>query len=234
VRKKTGVVIGVGHHDHSTCEGSNTIKRLIDSGDMGTITAFEKTTCHAGGFMIKPGDWRGDPDKNPGGMLFQCGVHGFHELMYHFGPIKRIQAVMRYDVHATETADAAICIVEHGNGVVGNLNAYHVCPYRHTFSVFGTKKNLYRVNRNFSEGTSLMIQTEYLDDKEQPLEQMSVKGTVSEASNQNGNLISFYNAVRNGGTPYPSLSDGERAVAAVFAAEESSKKSRLVEIPEIP
>jgi len=44
---------------------------------------------------------------NPGGMLFQCGVHALHELMFYFGPIRRVMALMRYDIHTTATADVA-------------------------------------------------------------------------------------------------------------------------------
>jgi len=221
-QEKHNVVIGVGHADHYASKDCMLIKNKIDSGDLGKIAAFETTTCHSGGFLIKPGDWRGDPDKNPGGMLFQCGVHSFHELMFYFGPIEEISAMMRYDVHTTQTADVAMCHIRFKSGLVGSLNAYHVSPYRHTFSVFGTKRNLYRFDYCFDEGTKLFQQTEFYDGKKQPLEEL-------EMSNKSGkddagtNVISFFNAIRYGKTDelYPSLIDGARAVDAVFAAVKS-------------
>ena len=85
VQRKTGVVIGLGHADHRHHAVSRTIKQYIDEGRIGTVATFDKTTCHSGGRLIKPGDWRGDPEKNPGGMLFQCGVHAAHELHFYFG-----------------------------------------------------------------------------------------------------------------------------------------------------
>ena len=75
-------MVALGHEDHFHDPVSIKIKEMIDSGQLGKIAAFEKTTAHSGGLMIKPGDWRGDPNANPGGMLFQCGVHSFHELMH--------------------------------------------------------------------------------------------------------------------------------------------------------
>jgi predicted dehydrogenase len=39
----------------------------------------------------------------------------------------------------------------------------------------------------------------------------------------NGNLLSFARAIREGGTPYPSIYDGARPVAACLAAVESSR-----------
>ena len=221
-QKKTGVVMGVGHGDHSHEAGSLAVKGMIDSGELGKIATFEKTTAHSGGLMIKPGDWRGDPAKNPGGMLFQCGVHALHELMFYFGPIAEVSAMMRYDVHTTLTADVACCILRFESGLIGTLNAYHVTPYRHTFSVFGTKSSLYRDERFFDEGTKLWMQTTHLDNQKEARVPVEIKGE----SDICGNLKSFYNAIRGTGPklPYPSYIDGGRAVAAVFAAEESAKK----------
>jgi hypothetical protein len=81
MQAKTGLVVGMGHNDHSNSAFCNYLKSLMASGEMGTIATFEQVTAHSGGLEIKPGDWRGDPDKNPGGMLFQCGVHALHELL---------------------------------------------------------------------------------------------------------------------------------------------------------
>ena len=55
-------------------------------------------------------------------------------------------------------------------------------------------------------------------------------------SDHNGNLKSFYAAIRGTGPklPYPSQIDGARAVATVFAAEESAKNgSKAVKIPKM-
>lgn len=219
-QKRTGVVIGVGHNDHSNNPGSLTIKRLIDDGELGTIATFENTTCHSGGLMMKPGDWRADPEKNPGGMLFQCGVHSLHELLFYFGPIAQVSVLMRYDVHTSQTADVAICHLKFASGLIGTLNAYHVSPYRYTLNIFGTEANLYREERFFDEGTKLLKQVEHHDGKKQPQIPVPIEGE----EDPGGNLRSFYRAVREGGEPYPSLLDGARAVAPVFAAEESAKQ----------
>ncbi len=225
VQQRTGVVIGLGHADHRHHAVSMTIRNLLESGTLGTVATFEKTTCHSGGLMIKPGDWRGDPEKNPGGMLFQCGVHAVHELMFYFGPVVQVSAMMRYDANpATRTADVAICHLKFESGLIGTLNAYHVSAYRHTFNIFGTKASLYRDERFFDEGTTLRMQVENLDGKQQPLVAVPVTGETDET----GGLRSFYDGVRNDMPVYPNLLDGARAVSVVFAAEESAKTGRPV------
>ena len=229
VQHETGVVIGVGHKDHAHDALSCTIKNLIESGELGDVATFEKTTAHNGGLHIRPGDWRGDPDKNPGGMLFQCGVHALHELMFYFGPIDEVSCLMRYDVHTTQTADITLCHLKFASGLIGTLNAYHVTPYRHTFNILGTKANLYRDERYFDEGTKLGLQRTRLDNAFEPHEAVEIIGQ----SDPCGNVRSFYNAVRQGGEPYPSLLDGARAVAVVFAAEESARRGCRVAVEQI-
>ena len=225
-QKKNRIVIGVGHHDHAHDAVSRTIKRMIDGNELGKIATFEFTTAHSGGLVIKEGDWRGDPDKNPGGMLFQCGVHGLHELMFYFGAITEVSAMMRYDVHRTATADVAICHLRFASGLIGSLNAYHVTPYRHALNIFGTTSNLYREELSFDEGTRLFRQTTHLDGKKEP----RVAVTIDGATDDCGNLRSFYHAINKGGQPYPSAFDGARAVIAVFAAEESARSGKPVSV----
>jgi predicted dehydrogenase len=227
MQQRTGVVIGLGHADHRHQALSLRVKGLIDSGELGKVATFEKTTAHNGGLQIKPGDWRGDPAKNPGGMLFQCGVHGFHELMFYFGPITEVSALMRFDVHTTQTADVALCHLKFASGLIGTLNAYHVTPYRHTLNILGTKANLYRDERFFDEGTTLLIQRTGVPGAKEHKEPVAIDNSLTDDC---GGMRSFYYAVRKGGPCYPSLLDGARAVGVVFAAEESARSGHAVAV----
>ena len=228
MQRKTGLVVGVGHNDHSHDAHSVTIKRMIAEGEFGTVATFEKTTAHSGGLEIKPGDWRGDPEKNPGGMLFQCGCHALHELMFYFGPVSSVSCMMRYDVHTTLTADVAHCLLEFESGLVGTLSAYHVTPYRHTLNIFGTKMNLYIDTHAYGDPDYIAIQR-----RKNCLMEPHVPFTFTGVTDPCGNLRSFYTAVREGGEPYPSLKDGALAVAVIFAAEEAAKSGARVKIPSV-
>lgn len=226
-QRRTGRVVGVGHNDHRHDAAAAEIKRLVDSGELGNLATFEMVTAHSGGLEIKPGDWRGDPEKNPGGMLFQCGCHALHELLFLFGPIKSVTARMRYDVHTTQTADVAHCILEFDSGLIGTLSAYHVTPYRHTLNLYGTKKNLYCDGRCPAYGDPSYVA---LQERSNCQAEPHLPYSLPDEKDTCGGLKSFYQAINEGGAPYPSLLDGARAVMGVFAAEESAKTGHTVTI----
>jgi predicted dehydrogenase len=228
-QRRSGVVVGVGHNDCTRDAHLQKMKEAIEAGELGTIATFEKTTAHSGGLQIKPGDWRGDPEKNPGGMLFQCGVHALHDLLYLFGPVASVACTMRYDVHTTKTADVAHCILTFATELTGTLNAYHVTPYRHTFSIYGTKGALHKRDRYFDEGTTLVFQP-YRGNEKEPEIPVTVDTREDDGA---GNLRSFFAAVRNGTPCYPALADGARAVAVVFAAEASARSGRAESVMEV-
>ena len=225
----TGLVVGVGHDDHTCNPVSRAIKGVLDRGELGTLVSFEMTTAHRGGFLVQPGDWRNDPKKNPGGMLFQCGVHLLHELLYYFGPVAKVSSMMRYDLHTTATADVTLCLLELECGLTGTLSAYHVAPYRHTIFLYGTKANLF-LHTNFIEpGTQVLIQAARGD---WGLDRPAALAIVGE-EDLSGDVRSFHAAVTGGAAPYPSIVDGARAVAVCFAAEKAARTGRTVAVEKI-
>ena len=219
--QKAGLPFVVGHNELSTDPYVRRTRELLDSGAFGKICAFEKTTAHSGAFKMKPGDWRADPAKNPGGMLFQCGVHALHELMYYFGPVTEVFAQMRYDLMPTKTADAALCHLRFADGLIGTLQAYHCTPYRHTLSIFGLEASLYRDERHHEAGTTFLLQKRSHNGGYEPHEVLEPLGE----SDPTGSLRNFYQAVREQDPMlcYPGVIEGARAVAVTFAAEESSR-----------
>ncbi len=233
LERETGLVIGSGHVDHSTDAPSLAIRDLIASGELGEIVSFESSTAHSGGFHLEPGDWRGDRKHNPGGMLFHCGVHKIHELAFYFGPVRRVRALIRYDLHSSSTADVALCQIELANGILGTLNAYHITPNLQSIAIYGTKAAIFRDERPWPGEQSLMIQR-----IPQPMDgsvEARVPLTVQGKTDPCGNLRSFHRAITSGSHLYPSALDAAHALAPVIAAAESAANGGTwIEIPTLP
>lgn len=220
VTRETGRVFGVGHNDCSTDPLLNLAKRYIGEGRLGTVVAVEDNSSHSGGLEIKKGDWRGLAGRNPGGMLFQCGVHALHAMNYLFGPIDRVQAMMRYDANPdTETADAANVLLRFKSGLVGTLNCYHVTAYFHELRIFGTKGNLYLDTHKKLAWFQPRKRNEV--EEREPVEVPPAPG-----SHAYSNLDSWFDGIRKGTPVYPGLEDGIAAVLTVFAAETAARESR--------
>lgn len=224
VQRETGRVIGLGHAHCRTDGLYRLAKEYCESGKLGTVVAYEENTSHSGGLVIKPGDWRGLAERNPGGMLFQCGVHALHGLNYLFGPVTAVQAMMRYDANPdTQTADAANVLLRHGSGLVGTLNSYHVTGYCHELRIFGTKGNLYL--------DTYKHQAWFQPRKRNEVEEREpVPVPASEPGNAFANLAEWHRAIREGTPNYPNLEDGIQAVAPVFAAELANLEKKEIVI----
>lgn len=227
VQRETGKVVGLGHNH---CASDNLLqlgRDMIADGKLGVVAAYEENSSHSGGLEIKPGDWRGLADKNPGGMLFQCGVHALHGLNWLFGPVAAVQAMMRYDANpVTQTADVASVLVRHENGLVGTLNCYHVTAYCHELRIFGTKGNLYL--------ETIERRAWFQERRRGPKEpRVPVELPLADPQHEIKNLIEWHDAVREGRPNYPALEDGAWAVLPVFAAELAAKQRREVALKEL-
>jgi UDP-N-acetyl-2-amino-2-deoxyglucuronate dehydrogenase len=226
-RRVSGRVVGVGHSDVHADAIYRLIRHYIDSGRLGTVAAYEDNSSHSGGLEIKKGDWRSFKENNPGGMLFQCGVHALHGLTYLFGPVASVQAMMRYDAHpGTETADVTNVLIRHESGMVGTLNCYHVTPYCRELRVFGTRGALF-LDTNLRRAW-------FQERKRGEVEpRVEIPVPAVEPLDDCSNVINWYKACRGEGQPRPSLEDGINAVLPVFAAELAAEEGRAVMLDEL-
>lgn len=221
---ETGRVFNSGHVHLPSNWIFRLVKQTLDEGRLGTVACYEENSSHSGGLEIRPGDWRGQKARNPGGMLLQCGVHSLHRLIHQFGSIDEVMAMMRYDANPnTETADVANVLIRHRSGLVGTLNCYHVTGYQHALRVFGTHGNLY-VDTQYRKA---WFQPRKRNEIEE-LQDVAVPADEPLAACQN--LVAWHDAIRHGTPPSPSLEDAIAAVAPVFAAERSAEQRMAVSL----
>lgn len=224
--EKNGVVMGMGHGAPDGAVNA-LIRDYLANDKIGTLTAIEMTTCHGGGWCESP--WRFIKAKNPGGMLFQCGVHDLAWVEPMFGRVAEVSSMMRYDVNpGTETSDATVSLLRLENGIVCTLNAYHVTAYHHYKFIYGTKGNLYL----YEFPTEVYFQARSLQGKPEPKVRIEDKDFPVGKDHSTTNVLTWAKAIRGEGEPWPSIYDGASAVATIFAAEESARTGRTVTVPD--
>lgn len=227
IQQETGKVVGLGHNHCGSDNLLQLARDTIASGRLGVVACYEENSSHSGGLVIEPGDWRGLAERNPGGMLFQCGVHALHGLNWLFGPVAAVQSMMRYDANpVTETADVANVLLRHESGLVGTLNCYHVTAYFHELRIFGAKGNLYL--ETFER--KAWFQERKRNERE---ERIPLELPTADPQHEVKNLAEWHDAIRTGQPNYPSLEDGARAVLPIFAAETAAKEAREVSMAEL-
>jgi predicted dehydrogenase len=195
--------------------GALRCKQLIESGELGTIVAANITNMHSGGLTIPADNWRFRREWNPGGPLFQLGVHELDLLRWWFGDGKVVSAIARHDISGKPTPDAFTLLLRFGE-IAATLHAHYVCAYHHGAQIFGTKANLY-----YSlDPETVVVQRQRAGAKE-PREVVELPG-VSEVDA----MVAFADAVRDR-TPYvPNGDDGVATLEMVFDAIDLSKKTK--------
>ena len=226
VQRETGLVVGMGHHRNDASPVVRLVRSLVADGSLGKVAAYEENTSHSGGFQIRPGDWRGAAGLNPGGMLFQCGVHALHTLQGLFGPVTHVSAMFRDDVNPdTCTTDVAALTLRHAGGLVGTLNCYHVTAYCHELRVFGTKGNVYI--------DTLEQRAWYQRALYGPREPRVEVPVPTTPDAEVANVRAWHAAVCGQGVADPDLEQGIAAVLPVFVAERAAREQRAVALAEL-
>lgn len=225
--EKRGVQMGMGHNPHDG-PTDQLLRDYIAQDKLGTVTAIEMTTAHGGGWCSSP--WRFIPEKNPGGMLFQCGVHSIAWLEGEFERVTEVSAMMRFDVNEnTKTSDATIVNMRTASGILVSLQAYHVTAYHHYQFVYGTKGNLYF----YHFPTEVYYQARNVEGKPEDRIRIENKDFPTGKDRSTNNVATWAKAIRGEGVPTPSIYDGASAVAAVFAADESARTGRTIQVPDL-
>jgi len=198
---------------------SRLIKQLLDTGLCGKVVSAAATSMHSGGFAHPPDNWRFDADHNPGGPLFQCGIHKIDLLRWLFGEGEWAAAYTGSDVTGTTTEDSYVLMGRFG-AVPCTLHCHYVTAYRHSLEIYGTKGNLYlteypaRLLWQRRSGTHGVEMLEDLSD------QLPTDSSESEA------LCEFAEAVRERRQPKTNGRDGLAALELVIEAANCAKSSQ--------
>jgi len=193
------------------------VKCIVDAGTLGRIVSISAATMHTGGLAFTTENWRFKAGDNPGGPLFQCGIHKIDLLRFLFGEGRWISGVVNRTITATPTDDSYVLLGEFG-GIPATFHSHYVASYRHAMEIYGTKGDLFI--------------TEFPDKLEHKIADLTsgfepvhdLTSTIPPTDAEGDSLRDFARAVRERRQPAMSGREGLKSLELVFQAVEIAKE----------
>ena len=199
---------GFSSRYHPPCQE---IKRYLDQGILGRIVSVSMASMHTGGLAFERDNWRFEAGENPGGPLFQCGIHKIDLARYLFGEGRWISGAVQRAVTSSPTDDAYVLLGVFG-GIPLTLHSHYVACYHHTMEIFGTQGNL--LLNEFP--TRLAYKKTDLHSGFEPVHDLT--DSIPQTDAELESLRDFAHAVRERRQPRMSGREGLRSLELVFEA----------------
>jgi predicted dehydrogenase len=231
--ESTGLPFAVGHSARRLA-GSREMKRWIDDGRLGKVSIAEANFSNERGLELTPDHWRSYPDKTPGGVMIQLGVHHADNLQYLLGPVKSVTAHARKLYTEAHVPDVVMSLLEFESGPIGYIGAGWASPGIYTVNLQGTNANL-RYDLDFTHWDEGHLADDYSELRSQahgasdrPVVELQRTDMFREQ------LEEFALAIRGRATVEVGPREALRALAVVHAAIASSERGgQAVEVAEV-
>jgi predicted dehydrogenase len=187
------------------------VKRILSAGTLGQIVSVSAATMHTGGLAFAADNWRFKAEDNPGGPLFQCGIHKIDLLRYLFGNGRWVNGLVHRTITASPTDDAYV-LLGLFHGIPVSFHSHYVACYRHAMEIYGTKGALFI--GEFPEKLELKITD--LTSGFEPVHDLTQKIPASDAEGEA--LRDFAHAVHERRQPLMSGREGLSSLELVFEA----------------
>jgi len=135
--EKAGLTLGIGHerrYEPAMVE----IKRLIDSGALGTIMHVESNFSHDKLASVPLTDWRASAKDAPAAGMTGMGIHLTDAYINMLGPVTEVFAQTARRVMQSENGDVVSVQLRFASGATGYFSAILVTPLYLRYQVFGS------------------------------------------------------------------------------------------------
>lgn len=211
------------------------LKQLLDSGALGAPTLIKQAEKHDGPHA--PHFW--DVERSGGGVTMDMGCHAIEFFRWMLGrpPIKSVYAQMSTQVHGDKTRgdDNAILIIEFANGVI--------CMAEESWTKLGGMDDRSEVYGSAGVAYADLLHGNSIETYSVPGYDYAVEkaGTTKgwsftiyeEAWNYGfyAEMAHFVDCVQNDRAPLVTGEDARAVLEVIFAAYESARTGRKVELP---
>lgn len=239
--RDAGVVFACGHSARRL-GGLREIKRMVDAGEVGGVSTVEAVFANERGLQLEPDNWRGDPEKAPGGPLTQLGVHQIDNLQYLLGPVTHVAsfgAPMHTRVR-NETVNQTVLAFE--SGQFAYLGTNWACPGVFSVNLYATEAVLFYQldfgwwsNSDVSDRHSTLVKRTFARATDDPddFELQDVPVDVPVRDHLRDEVVEFADAIRGRGGIEVGAREAMRNVAVVLAAVRANHERRVVAIDEL-
>lgn len=133
---EAGVTLMVGHA-FRRLGAARRVKQLLDDGALGRVVLAEANMSLPGTF--KPGAWRAERERNPGGPIMQLGIHHVDTLAYWLGPVRRATGRFAHLHSPADIDDVGVVTLEFESGALASLTGSYVSPKTLSLRLLGTE-----------------------------------------------------------------------------------------------
>lgn len=195
-------------------------KRIIDSGDLGTVYEVRTTDSFFNDFDPESMGWRAHAATSGGGEYIDTGYHPTYLLMHLAGgvPVSAFAMMSTHRLKFMEGEDSAQVLVRFDNGSVGQLVtswAYEAAPGTDRFSVVGEKGSL------SSDGTTLRVKLR--GGEERVIEHEQTDTFAAE-------IADFVECLETGRRPLNTEVEGIAVLGIILAAYESARSGKAEDV----
>jgi UDP-N-acetylglucosamine 3-dehydrogenase len=222
--------------------GNALVKRLVDAGLIGRVTALRTNTGHSGGLRLPETSWRRSFD-NLAGSWALLGVHSVDRLRSLGGPMTRVAAIGKTLVSDMTGDDNFSLAGEFASGAVASMQScYNMIPTNSLFEAYGDRGTILSSRalggiRCQATGAGEFPWAEHLDGLT-PEQDEDGWWTFSSASVRDaGRLLPFpdyhshwVHCLRHGTAPVTEGEEGRASLEIILAGYESAATERFVHL----
>jgi UDP-N-acetyl-2-amino-2-deoxyglucuronate dehydrogenase len=211
-----GVTLMVGHA-FRRLGAARRVKELLDDGALGRVVLAEANMSLPGSF--KPGAWRAERERNPGGPIMQLGIHHVDTLAYWLGPVRRASGRFAHVHSQADIDDVGVVALEFQSGALASLTGSYVSPKTLSLRLLGTETVL-----DYRTDFSVWPDAQALDG----VTTMTLAGEPVEFEERDmlaEELAEFGRCIRGEAEPETGAEEGIAALAAVVQALEANAEA---------
>jgi predicted dehydrogenase len=212
-----GLVLQVGHHRRRQT-ANRRIRAMIADGDLGIVQHIEANMSAPTLFGWPEGSWRRRREEMPAGAMTVMGCHMLDTMQFFAGTPRRVCAISKRVLAATDVDDATSVLVEFESGPIGYLGTSPAVPKTTTIAVFGTDAAVW----NDEDGARLFVQRR--DEEVRSELELEPNDPVAEE------LTEFAQCVHDGGRPETGGEASLEVVRMIEAIVRSAEEGVFVDL----